>query len=200
MSNTRMKEKGICRIEVKGWRGYQVRVYFQGKMHTKSFSDVKCGGARAARTAAIAYRNEYEQQIGKARANRRIVTKPKANNDMPGVSVQQKRYQRVDGTTTEYREAVAFYVHKGKVHKRRFSELRHGSLERALELAREFRLAGERATKTVFTPKDEATASDVNADNGHDADDDTDADDDIDDAEDTETTASDTDGDDKKDA
>lgn len=153
MYNPNTEEKGICRIIAKGWRGYQVRVYFKGNMHTKSFSDTKYGGQEEARQAAIAYRNDYEQQIGKPRANRRIVTKPKAGNEIPGVSVQTKRYQKRNGEVTEYREAVAFYVQDGKVHKRRFSELRHGSLEKALELARQFRMEGERATETVFVPK-----------------------------------------------
>lgn len=61
--------KNVVRIDTRPDRsvrgvthGWQVRIQSNYRVHTKFFSDSKCGGRRGAKLAAIAYRNMYKKK------------------------------------------------------------------------------------------------------------------------------------------
>ncbi len=57
------RQKDIARIdqESKRTHGWYVRVRFQGKTHSKFFSDKKCGGRYSSLLSAIAWRDSTEK-------------------------------------------------------------------------------------------------------------------------------------------
>ncbi|MBK7994144.1 MAG: AP2 domain-containing protein [Blastocatellia bacterium] len=70
------KYKGISRIDqdTNHTHGWYVRVWFNGKMYSKFFSDEKNGGGEKALTKALRHRNRLEKEIGKPRTDRKVVT------------------------------------------------------------------------------------------------------------------------------
>lgn len=72
------KYKSISRVDIPGKKthGWNVRVFFKGKMHRpKFFSDKVHGGVEKALDKAIGYRNMVEEKIGKPRTDRVVVTR-----------------------------------------------------------------------------------------------------------------------------
>jgi len=124
------KLKDIARIdqESKRTHGWYVRVRFEGKNHSKFFSDRKLGGINSSRLAALAWRNETEVKIGKIRTDRHIVTVSNNNTGVTGVRLNEKlgRYE------------VSWVTPAGKQGKTSVSVNKHGK-KRALEKACQIR-------------------------------------------------------------
>lgn len=76
MSTEREFPKSITRMDYRKARGFYVRVKFRGVEHRKFFSDSKWNGYDEALEAAIEWRDEKEQELGKPRTERRIQSNP----------------------------------------------------------------------------------------------------------------------------
>lgn len=130
MKNQAEKHKDIVRIDQdsKKTYGWYVRVRFNGKTHSKFFSDLKHGGRAASLRAAIAWRDSTEKEIGKPRTDRNIVTRSKTNTGVIGVRLNEKlnRYE------------VSWVTHQGKHGKTTVSTMKHGK-EKAFKIACEIR-------------------------------------------------------------
>ncbi|MBU1140172.1 MAG: AP2 domain-containing protein [Proteobacteria bacterium] len=91
------KHKDIARIdqETKRTHGWYVRVRFQGKTHSKFFSDRKCGGRYSSLLSAIAWRDTTEKKLGKIRTNKHLVTVSNSGTGVVGVRLNEKfnRYE-----------------------------------------------------------------------------------------------------------
>lgn len=91
------KHKDIARIdqEVKRTHGWYVRVRFQGKTHSKFFSDRKCGGRYSSLLSAISWRDATEKKLGKIRTNKHLVTVSNSGTGVVGVRLNEKfnRYE-----------------------------------------------------------------------------------------------------------
>ncbi len=112
------KHKDIARIdqESKRTHGWYVRVRFQGKTHSKFFSDKKCGGRYSSLLAAIAWRDTTEKRLGKIRTNKHLVTVSNSGTGVVGVRLNEKfnRYE------------VSWVTTKGKQGKTSVSVRKHG--------------------------------------------------------------------------
>lgn len=112
------KHKDIARIdqESKRTHGWYVRVRFLGKVHSKFFSDKKCGGRYSSLLSAISWRNKTELQIGKVRTNKHMVTITRSGTGVVGVRLNEKldRYE------------VSWVTHLGKQGKTSVSIKKHG--------------------------------------------------------------------------
>ena len=82
-----LKHKDIARIdqESKKSHGWYVRVRFNGKIHSKFFSDKKNGGRNSALLAAITWRNKTRDKIGKPQTDRHIVSRSNNSTGIVGV-------------------------------------------------------------------------------------------------------------------
>lgn len=124
------KHKDIARIdqEEKRTHGWYVRVRFQGKTHSKFFSDRKCGGRYSSLLAALAWRDETEELLGKVRTDKHIVTVSNTDTGVVGVRFNEKlnRYE------------VSWVNPVGKQGKTSVSIKRHGK-KKAFEKACEIR-------------------------------------------------------------
>jgi len=112
------KHKDIARIdqESKRTHGWYVRVRFQGKTHSKFFSDKKCGGRYSSLLAAIAWRDTTEKRLGKIRTNKHLVTVSNSGTGVVGVRLNEKfnRYE------------VSWVTTNGKQGKTSVSVRKHG--------------------------------------------------------------------------
>lgn len=80
--------KSISRIdsELKNMHGWYVRVYFNGEIHARYFSDARYDSAEHALEEAINFRNETEAALGKPRTERPVVTtNPRNRSGVLGV-------------------------------------------------------------------------------------------------------------------
>ena len=137
-------EKDIARIDQTSKRtyGWYVRVRFNGKTHSKFFSDLKLGGRDASLLAAIAWRNSTEKEIGKPRTDRNIVTASTKNAGVVGVRLNEKlnKYE------------VSWVTRQGKHGKTSVSISKHGK-EKAFQIACEKRK--EKETVRLFSSQKE---------------------------------------------
>ena len=87
------KHKDIARIdqELKRTHGWYVRVRFEGKTHSKFFSDRKCGGRYSSLLSAIAWRDNTERQLGKLRTNKHMVTVGHSGTGVVGVRLNEDK-------------------------------------------------------------------------------------------------------------
>lgn len=112
------KHKDIARIdqESKRTHGWYVRVRFQGKTHSKFFSDKKCGGRYSSLLAAISWRDTTEKRLGKIRTNKHLVTVSNSGTGVVGVRLNEKfnRYE------------VSWVTTNGKQGKTSVSVRKHG--------------------------------------------------------------------------
>ncbi len=112
------KHKDIARIdqESKRTHGWYVRVRFQGKTHSKFFSDKKCGGRYSSLLSAISWRDKTEKKLGKVRTNKHIVTVSSTSTGVVGVRLNEKlnRYE------------VSWVTENGKQGKTSVSINKHG--------------------------------------------------------------------------
>lgn len=95
MTNTKKtasSHKDIARIDQESKRshGWYVRVRFNSKTHSKFFSDKKNGGRNSALLAALAWRNNTRDKIGKPHTDRHIVTKSCTITGVVGVRLSKK--------------------------------------------------------------------------------------------------------------
>jgi len=112
------KQKDIARIdqESKRTHGWYVRVRFQGKTHSKFFSDKKCGGRYSSLLSAIAWRDTTEKKLGKIRTNKHLVTVSNSGTGVVGV--------RLNDNFNRYE--VSWVTTKGKQGKTSVSIRKHG--------------------------------------------------------------------------
>ena len=91
------KHKDIARIdqESKRTHGWYVRVRFQGKTHSKFFSDKKCGGRYSSLLSGVAWRDSTEKKLGKIRTDKHLVTVSNSGTGVVGVRLNEKfnRYE-----------------------------------------------------------------------------------------------------------
>jgi hypothetical protein len=89
---TASKHKDIARIDQESKRshGWYVRVRFQGKIHSKFFSDKKNGGRNSALLGAITWRDKTRDKIGKPQTDRHIVTQSSTGTGVVGVRLDEK--------------------------------------------------------------------------------------------------------------
>ncbi|MCK4837312.1 MAG: AP2 domain-containing protein [Desulfobulbaceae bacterium] len=89
---TASKHKDIARIDQESKRshGWYVRVRFQGKIHSKFFSDKKNGGRNSALLGAITWRDKTREKIGKPQTDRHIVTQSSTGTGIVGVRLDEK--------------------------------------------------------------------------------------------------------------
>lgn len=124
------KHKDIARIDQASKRtyGWYVRVRFNGKMHSKLFSDIKHGGRESSLLAAITWRNQTEISLGKIRTDKHLVMESRTKTGVVGVRLNEKlnRYE------------VSWVDKNGKQGKTTVSILKHGEKE-ALRIACERR-------------------------------------------------------------
>ncbi|HLA63420.1 MAG TPA: hypothetical protein VK610_03275 [Rhodothermales bacterium] len=89
------RAKGVIRIDSHSTHGWQVRVYRQGKTHSRLFSDRKHGSRAAAFDAARAYREELEAAVAAmpaAPTPRRLIRSNRSNlTGVVGISRTFKR-------------------------------------------------------------------------------------------------------------
>ena len=80
--------KGISRIDSRQTHGWFVRVYREGNIHSKMFSDGVHGGREKALEIAQKYKEEYEHDHPPSLINQRLRLKPLKSNKtgVPGVS------------------------------------------------------------------------------------------------------------------
>lgn len=90
MTNKKTKHKDIARIDQpsKKTHGWYVRVRYLGKIHSKFFSDKKCGGKDKSLLAAVAWRDTTEKAIGKPRTDRHMVTQTQTRSSTGEVGVR----------------------------------------------------------------------------------------------------------------
>lgn len=124
------KHKDIARIDQDSKRthGWYVRVRFEGKTHTKFFSDLKLGGLDASLIAAVTWRNQTEIKLGKIRTDKNLVTTSNKSTGVVGVSLNEK-LNRYD---------VSWVKKDGTPRKSSVSILKHGK-EKAFQIACEKR-------------------------------------------------------------
>jgi hypothetical protein len=70
-----LHHKSISRVDhaPKRMHGWLVRVQFRGEQRSKFFGDKRHGGKQEALDAALAFRDQAEQQLGKPRTDRVVV-------------------------------------------------------------------------------------------------------------------------------
>lgn len=126
--------KDIVRIDqdTKRTHGWYVRIRFQGKTHSKFFSDGKYGGQPSALLSAITWRDDTEKKIGKIRTDRHLVSVSNTTTGVVGVRFNEKlnRYE------------VSWVKKNGRPGKTTVSIKKHGK-EKAFQLACEIRLEKE---------------------------------------------------------
>ena len=124
------RHKGITRIDrpEKRTHGYQVRVFWRKQRHQSFFSDATYGDRLAALDAALRWRDETEERIGKPRTERMVY------GDAQGV------HQRGD----VFEATWVMYDEEGRPRQRRtnYSIAKHGAAK-ARRLARNARKRGE---------------------------------------------------------
>ena len=132
--------KSISRIDLpkKKTHGWQVRVWFKGKRHTKFFNDKWYGSKQKSLMASVVYRDQLEKDLGKPRCDGVVVTHSSRNKTgVVGVS----RIRRKTGTVSPTGEPnfsevyeVTWQDENKKIRRRRFSIAKYGE-EEAFHLA-----------------------------------------------------------------
>ena len=81
--------KGISRIDSKHTRGWFLRIYRRGRVHSKMFSDGVHGGREKALRIALAYKEEYERRHPPSLISTRLRLRPQKNNTSGIVGVSE---------------------------------------------------------------------------------------------------------------
>jgi hypothetical protein len=98
------KHKSISRIDQpeKHTHGWYVRVHFKGRQIAKFVPDKQNGGKKKALTAAIKFRDDTEEEIGKPRTERPVVArKARKKTEVIGVRHVIKITKASDGEPRE---------------------------------------------------------------------------------------------------
>lgn len=100
--------KGVSRIDqdAKNHHGWYVRVRFNGKSLSKFFRDSAFGSRKQSLTAAVAYRDEAERELGRPRTDRTVLVMSSRNSS--GV-VGVRRRERKRTSTAGMFTAAAYY-------------------------------------------------------------------------------------------
>lgn len=123
-----VKHKNLTRVDrpSKNLYGYHVRLGWKGRVYQKWFSDTTHGDRLGALTAALAWRDEKEREIGKPRSEQTVIGVTGSNTGLVGVA-------RVMMKGSAYYRAL-WRDAEGKMHRRWFSIARLGE-RRALRAA-----------------------------------------------------------------
>jgi len=131
--------KGVIRIDSDSTHGWQVRVYRHGKTYSKLFSDRKSGGREEAFKAAIAFRDELENEVlamPEAEPQRRLIQHNK--NNITGVLGISRTFKRDRHGRRHEVYAVSWNPAPGKARGTSFSIAKYGE-EEAFKMACELR-------------------------------------------------------------
>gem|GEM_PF-642311 len=130
------KHKGITRIDHPAKRtfGYFVRVTWNKQRRSKFFSDSVYGDRLAALGAALEWRNQAEQELGKPRTERQVIGVSRTSTGIVGVRRTVKDGREVYEAT--WRDG-------NRIRRTSYSIAKHGE-RRALSLARRAREKYER--------------------------------------------------------
>ncbi len=136
--------KSVSRIDIphRKTHGWQVRVWFKGKMYNKFFNDNHYVSREEALQAAVEHRNEIERKLGKPRSEHAVVTQPPRKR--AGGTVGVRRIMKQTGAYTKdgypiYRPVYeATWCINHKVGRTTYSIDKHGEAE-AFRLAYEAR-------------------------------------------------------------
>lgn len=99
-AHTPAHHKSISRVDhaPKRMHGWLVRVQFRGEHRSKFFGDQRHGGKGEALQQALAFRDEAEQQLGKPRTDRVVVSmSPRSTTGVQGVHRVIKTEQTASG-------------------------------------------------------------------------------------------------------
>ena len=101
--------KSISRIDQpeKHTHGWYVRVHFKGKEVSKFFPDKQHKGKNKSLSAALDFRNETEEKLGKPRTDRPVIMRRPKKRGVVGVRETVYRTRGADG---EMRESPVFEV------------------------------------------------------------------------------------------
>ena len=135
--------RGITRMDYERATGWFVRIYREGKTHSKFFADSLHRGKTRAREAAIEYRDDYESTHPRMPASIprfALSTRPAlASTKIRGVS---ETYQRTPSGKKIPCFSVSYRLDGARRNKRFYHHL-HSSRRAALRAATEFRLEME---------------------------------------------------------
>lgn len=138
--------KGISRIDSQSTHGWFVRVYRDGSVHSKFFSDGVHGGKRKALTAAREYKAEYEREhpAGPLPGYPSVPfrTRPPRNNTSGVVGVSETFQRARDGSRLRC-FCVSWCPRRNTPRSKRFYHHLYDSREEAFKAAVEFRKARE---------------------------------------------------------
>jgi hypothetical protein len=148
------KYKGVTRIDrdaghqldgrrITATHGYMVRVFWRKERHQAFFSDLKYGDRLAALDAAVAWRDQTEERIGKPRTDRTVIGYANSNTGELGISRRTVRGHDVF--------EVAWRDPSGKAQRTKYSIDKNGE-KRALQKAKKARRLGE--LRRVQEPRD----------------------------------------------
>lgn len=130
--------RGISRIDSKGTHGWFVRVYRDGAVHSRFFSDGKYGDQRAAFTVARQYRDEYERKHPPSLLARRFRLTPPSNNTSGIVGVSETFGRSRTGEIMPC-FSVSWHPQPNLARTKPFYFSKYGGRDAALEAAIEFR-------------------------------------------------------------
>ena len=132
--------KGISRMDSRNTHGWFVRVYRDGKVHSKMFSDGVHGGREKALEIALKYKEEYERKHPPSAINQRLRLKPLKNNKT-GVSGISETFGRAQGNRGKKMPCfcVSWVPAPYKPRSKKFYFSKYGDRESAFEAALEFR-------------------------------------------------------------
>jgi len=140
MGKNKKDMRGISRIDSKGTHGWYVRVYHDGKTHSKLYSDSKYGGKeRALKFAKKAHQMAEERLKGKYKLKKKkpnlVVNTKGSNTGVVGVYRTERTYK--SGNTYEYFK-IYWRPRPGKVKSKEWSIQKYGEKE-AFHLACSYR-------------------------------------------------------------
>lgn len=134
--------KGISRIDSRNTHGWFVRIFREGQVHSKMFSDRPHGGSELALQEARKYRDEYERQNPRKHGSLRIKNKPQRNNTTGVAGVSETTQKWRNGKVVPC-FSVVWCPEPNVIRNKRFYHHHYDSREAALEAAAEFRKARE---------------------------------------------------------
>ena len=154
--------KGISRIDSNQTHGWFVRVYRDGKTHSKMFSDGVHGGREMALEAAKKYKEEYERENPPSCASTRMRLRPLKNNTSGALGVSETFSRGRNGKKIPCFN-VSWRPRQNMSRSKSFYFSKYGSREAAFEAAVEFRKEREREIQEGLNEDIEPERKDVNS-------------------------------------
>ncbi len=134
--------KGISRIDSRNTHGWFVRVYRDGKIHSKMFSDGVHEGREKALEAAQNYKDEYERKHPPSHATTRLRLRPTKSNTSGVVGISETFGRSKNGKKLPC-FSVSWRPRPNQSKSKSFFFNTYGSREAAFEAAVAFRKARE---------------------------------------------------------